>query len=127
MSDPVFDEAEMHVPARVLLVEDDAIIAMNAQAMLSQMGVADVQSASSVAEALALIDAHDFDWGMLDFLLGDENCLPVAQRLCAAQIPVLITTGFLDIDLPDDCKAARILGKPYRFADLEREIARLTA
>ncbi len=76
--------------------------------------------------ALALIDQVDFDCGVLDFILGDETCLPVAQRLCNAQIPVLITTGFLDIELPDDCRAAQILGKPYRFADLKRRITGLT-
>ncbi len=122
MGDQIPLQPEWHVPARVLLVEDDAILALNAKMMLSEIGVADIRTAGSVAAALALIDETDFDCGVLDFILGDETCLPVAQRLCHAQIPVLITTGFLDIELPDDCSAAQILGKPYRFADLKRRL-----
>ncbi len=125
MQDNVPLSAVEQVPARVLLLEDDAILSLNASMMLSEMGVTHISSAGSVAHALALMDEQEFDFGVLDFILGDEEtCLPVAKRLCAAHVPVLITTGLLDLDLPEDCRSAQILGKPYRFADLQRRITR---
>ena len=114
--------SKSEAPSRVLLVEDDAIIAINAEMMLQQMGVADVQTAGTVAEALVLIDGNAFDFAVLDFSLGEETSVAIAQRLCAAKVPVVITTGYADVDLPEDCSDAIILNKPYRLADLKRVV-----
>lgn len=114
------DLPQDQLPGRVLLVEDDAIIAINAEMMLDQIGIEHVHSAVSVAEAMALIDEMQFDFAMLDFSLGDENSAAIVRRLRAADVPVLITTGYLEVDLPDGCADVAILVKPYRLADLQR-------
>lgn len=98
------------------------MIAMNTQMLLTAMGVEDVQTAGSVAEAHKLIDKVDFDFAILDINLGDESGLPIAERLCRAEVPIVITTGFEDVSLPDVCEGAPILRKPYRLRDLENLI-----
>lgn len=111
-------------PGHVLLVEDSPIIAMNTEELLRDMGVGDVSVAASVAQALALIDrlADDarFDLALLDFKLGDEDCLPIALRLARDGVPVVFVTGFGDeLDLPVPLRDARILKKPYNYSALE--------
>lgn len=107
------------IPAHVLLVEDEPMIAMNTQMLLASIGVEKVRTASSLAEASALIDEVTFDFAILDINLGNESSLPLAERLCRADVPIVITTGFEDVDLPTVCDGTPILRKPYRLRDLE--------
>jgi len=107
-------------PGLVLLVEDSPIIAMNTEELLRDMGVGDVGVAASVAQALALIDARRFDLALLDFKLGDEDCLPIALRLVADGVPIVLVTGFGDeLGLPEPLRGTRILKKPYSYGALE--------
>lgn len=107
------------LPSLVLLVEDEPMIAMNTQMLLAAIGIEDVHTASNVAEATALIDDHMFDFAILDINLGNESSLPLAERLCRDAVPMVITTGFEDVDLPAGCEGTPILRKPYRLKDLE--------
>jgi CheY-like chemotaxis protein len=109
-------------PSVVLLVEDNAIIAMNTEALLLDLGAADVRIAGTVAEALALIDAVRFDLGILDLKLGDEeDSLPVAERLAADGVAIVFATGFgEEVGLGAQFDKAPVLKKPYSYDDLER-------
>jgi CheY-like chemotaxis protein len=108
------------IPATVLLVEDNPIIAMNTEALLQELGVARVESAATVAEALALVEKERFDLAILDLQLADgETSLPVAERLSAQGVRIIFATGFGDVSLPDGHGAEPILRKPYSFDDLE--------
>jgi DNA-binding response OmpR family regulator len=107
------------LPSLVLLVEDEPMIAMNTQMLLSAIGIEDVHTASTVTEAFALIEERDFDFAILDINLGNESSLPLAERLCRDAVPLVITTGFEDVDLPIGCEGTPILRKPYRLKDLE--------
>ncbi len=110
-------------PSLVLLVEDSPIIAMNTEALLLELDVGEVRVAHSVAEALALIEAAQFDLAILDLNLGHETSLPVAHRLSQDDVPIIFATGFDEpLDLPPALRGARMLRKPYSFADLERVI-----
>jgi CheY-like chemotaxis protein len=110
-------------PSLVLLVEDSAIIAMNTEALLRELDVADVRTVACVADALALVDQMQFDLAILDLNLGDETSLPVAERLSAGKVPIVIATGFDEgLQLPASLGAVRILKKPYSFKDLEQII-----
>jgi DNA-binding response OmpR family regulator len=106
-------------PSVVLLVEDEPMIAMNTQMLLSAIGIDQVHTASTVSEAFELIDREDFDFAILDISLGDESGVPVAERLCRDAVRLVITTGFEDVDLPPGCEGTPILRKPYRLKDLE--------
>jgi len=112
--------AVMSVPATVLLVEDNAVIAMNTEILLLDLGVQKVETAASVAGAMALIDAERFDLALLDLRLKeDEDSLPIAQRLRAEGVPFVFATGANeDLTLPEDLQGAPMLKKPYGFDDL---------
>jgi len=115
--------AASSLPSLVLLVEDSPIIAMNTEALLLEMPVGGVRMASSVAEALALIETETFDLGILDVNLGKENSLPVAERLAALNIPVIFATGLSEeLPLVGAWSSAPVLKKPYGFTDLERVV-----
>jgi len=107
----------------VLLVEDEPILAINTQMMLSAIGLEDVEVAGSVRDAMALIERNAFGLAILDLSLGNETSIPIAERLCTDKIPVVITTGFEDVTLPAVCEGTPILRKPFRLGDLENAIA----
>ena len=109
----------------VLLVEDEPILAINTQMMLSTIGLEHVEVAASVKEAFALIDRNRFGLAILDLSLGSETSLPIAERLCGDKVPVLITTGFEEVTLPPVCEGTPILRKPFRLEDLENAIAQM--
>ena len=110
------------IPSLVLLVEDHAVIAMNTEILLQDIGVTEVRIAGSVEAALALIDETAFDFAILDVNLGEgEDCLPIAQRLLADGVPIAFATGFgEDMALPQAYRDAPMLRKPYSFEDLQR-------
>jgi CheY-like chemotaxis protein len=112
------------LPATVLVVEDNPIIAMNTEALLRELGIPRVQTAGAVAPALELVESERFDLAILDLQLADgEDSLPVAALLGAQGVPIIFATGFGEnISLPEGHGAARILKKPYSFDDLERII-----
>jgi len=110
------------IPSIVLLVEDHAVIAMNTEILLLDLGVAEVKTAGSVVAALELIEATRFDYAILDLKLeGDEDSLPIAERLVAIGVPIAFATGFGEgTALADAYQGAPMLRKPYSFEDLER-------
>ena len=110
------------VPAHVLVVEDNSLIATQLAMMLEDMGVDDVRLASTVGEAVAALKAHNFDLAILDLQLGDENGLAVAEHCTAADIPVIFSTGFGAELLPVIGASEQLLKKPYSMQDLERAI-----
>lgn len=110
---------------RVLLVEDEPIIAMTAEDMLEILGCAVVASAATLGEALAAAGAGGFDVAMLDINLNGVVSLPVADALKAAGTPFIFTTGYgaggcgPHEDVP-------LVTKPYRIVDLAQALARAT-
>lgn len=116
-------DPEPQIPSRVLLVEDNAIVAMSAEAQLLEIGVEAVVVARSVSEADAHCDDHRFDFALLDFDLGNETSIHIAERLKRADIPFAFASGFGEaLDLPAELAGSLILRKPYLVADLERVI-----
>ena len=107
----------------VLVVEDEPIIAINTEMMLSTIGYENVEVVASVAEAMALLDRTPVTFAILDLSLGNETSIPVAERLCGENVPIIITTGFEEVTLPSICAGTPILRKPYRLGDLETVIA----
>ena len=105
---------------RVLLVEDEPIIAMTAEDMLEVLGCTVVATAATLAEALAAAERGDFDIALLDIDLAGVESHPVADRLTEAGCPFVFTTGY-GIEA---ARGAPVLAKPYQLSDLETAIAR---
>jgi CheY-like chemotaxis protein len=123
-SDPD-DPASSSRPHHVLLVEDNALIAMNTEALLREIGVGEIIVASSLAQALDLCKRSSFDFAFLDIFLGQETSIEVARHLRQAGVPFAFTSGSDDdAALPDDLRNCHILGKPYLTGDLKAAMVR---
>lgn len=107
---------------RVLLVEDEAIIAMTAEDMLEELGCRLAATAYSLEDALAAATGEDFDVAVLDINLNGERSLPLARELKLLGKPFIFTTGY-GIDGPGpDFADIPLVAKPYRTDDLGRAI-----
>jgi CheY-like chemotaxis protein len=94
-----FIGATMHAssnrfPNDVLVVEDDAIIAMDFEDTLLGFGVKAVRIAASVTRALAMIDERLPDFALLDIGLVQEKSFAIAERLDALGIPFAFVSGY---------------------------------
>jgi DNA-binding response OmpR family regulator len=101
----------------VLLVEDDAIIALDLETGLRELGCTVIGPAATVNEALTLLRDHRPRVALLDLGLRDGPATPVAAALNAAGVPFVLVTGYnpSDLDAPALRGAPRLV-KPF---DLE--------
>ena len=90
----MMDVLSNRVPADVLVVEDDAIIALDFEDTIIGFGVKTVRTAASVSRALLLIDERAPDAALLDIGLMQEKSFAVAERLEALGIPFAFVTGY---------------------------------
>jgi len=99
------------------------IIAMDGEDALRDLG-AEVITAASVSRAREAIANHAVDLAVLDFNLGNETSLPVAELLAEKGISFLFATGYGDgLELPDRFDDVTLLKKPYSGATLAQAIA----
>jgi DNA-binding response OmpR family regulator len=99
---------------RILVVEDDAVIALDLERALGGAGYDVLGPVHSVALATSLLDDEMPDAAVLDILLGDEEVFPVARRLDERGIPFLFLTGHGGEHLPPDLADNLCLMKPFR-------------
>ncbi len=107
---------------RVLLVEDEAIIAMTAEDMLEELGCTIAATASNLEEAFASVEGEAFEVALLDINLNGQQSLPVAARLRAKGRPFVFTTGYGAAGSGADYADVPLVTKPYQIADLEAAI-----
>ena len=98
---------------RVLLVEDEAMVAMMIEDMLCELGCAVVGPASRVASALELLARETVDAAVLDVNVAGELVFPVADVLAAAGTPFVFSTGYGLAGLDARHAARPVLQKPY--------------
>ena len=118
------DEANQTIPARVLLIEDNMIIALDTEEMLREIGVQEVLVSGSVTQALRAIEKDRPDFAVLDFNLGEESSEPVARELKRADVPFVLATGYSAKEVRfEELGARAILKKPYDKADLGKALS----
>ena len=116
----IMDVLSSRVPGDVLVVEDDAIIAMDFEETISGFGVKAVRTAGSVARAIQLIDERVPDFALLDIGLVAEKSFAVAERLEALGVPFAFVTGYgVDVELPAAFARKPRLPKPCTTDALE--------
>ncbi|MCK8785127.1 response regulator [Roseomonas sp. NAR14] len=112
---------------RVLVVEDEALVAMLVEDALLEVGCTIMGPATTVAEALKLIEKGLPDVAVLDLNLGGETSTPVADALAARGVPFIVATGYGAAGLPPGYKDVPVLAKPYDPAELTRALDALCA
>lgn len=104
---------------RILIVEDEAMIAMLIQDILESAGARVIGFVATVEDALEVIEQQRPDAVTLDGNLNDEMSGPVAARLDELNVPYLVVTGYVQRALADAQLAdAPRLEKPFTAATL---------
>jgi CheY-like chemotaxis protein len=106
---------------RLLVVEDEAMIAMMLEDMLDTFGCVVVEVAGTLSKGLDLVsnEALDLDGAILDVNLGGEPVYPVAERLIALGVPFIFCTGYGLAGLASNFSHVPTLAKPYMREELE--------
>jgi DNA-binding NtrC family response regulator len=110
---------------RVLVVEDEMIVAWLLQDMLADFGCEVVGPAASVDQALAMIDAEFIDVAVLDVNLKGQMRYPIADALAARGVPFVFSTGYDKDRLLDGYKTFPVLQKPFHRSELGDAFAKL--
>jgi DNA-binding response OmpR family regulator len=103
---------------RVLVVDDEALIALDIAQQLTDAGFEVVGPATSVSRAHELIGAEGCDLAVLDFNLRQETAEPIALALRARGTPFILLSGVSKERLPPSLTEAVLLAKPAHPATL---------
>jgi len=103
---------------RILIVEDEMLVAMNIEDMLLDLGHEVAGIASRLEPALALAREGEFDLAMLDVNLAGDQSFPIADILLERGLPFLFATGYGAKGIPEAYRAYPVLQKPFRMAEL---------
>ena len=79
---------------RILLVEDEVLIALSAMDMIEDLGATVVGPAHDLDSGLALARTEALDGAVLDVNLNDARSDPIADALSERSVPVLFATGY---------------------------------
>jgi DNA-binding response OmpR family regulator len=105
--------------ARVLVVEDEMLVAMALEDQLGDAGCKVVGPAFSLDDAMRLAASEPLDGAVLDINLAGEKVYPVADLLAARNVPFVYVTGFGQAGMREADQGRPMLQKPYLFASLE--------
>lgn len=98
---------------KVLVLEDNALVAMHLEEMLNEAGCQVVAMIDNVASAREFIRRHQLDAAVLDVNLKGEKVFGVAEELMALKVPLVFSSGYGERFLPPQFDAAPHLSKPF--------------
>ena len=105
---------------RILVVEDEPLLAMLLEESLADLGHEMVEVAATVAQAEAILDDHPIDAAFLDFSLADDaTSIPVAERLRREGKPFYYVSGYDSIAPDGQAPQAPLLSKPFSMSALK--------
>ncbi|MCW5714828.1 MAG: hypothetical protein KIT43_09990 [Bauldia sp.] len=111
--------------ARVLIVEDDALVAMEMEARVATFGCTVLGPAPTIAHAHRLLDQFRPDAALLDVNVCGERVTPIAVRLRAMGVPYVLITGYARLAFEEPELQVTKLSKPIAEAELTRTLRRL--
>jgi len=111
--------------AQVLIVEDDALVAMEMEARVTGHGYVVVGPAPTIAIANRLLDQFRPDAALLDVNVCGERVTPIAARLRDMGIPYVLVTGYARLAFEEPELQVAKLSKPIADAELTRTLRRL--
>ena len=109
---------------RVLVVEDEVLVGMLLEEMLSELGYEVAALSTHLDEALILARNARFDIALLDINLNGRQSFPVAEAIRARGLPFLFATGYGSRILTAPYKDTPILQKPFSLDELRAALAR---
>jgi PAS domain S-box-containing protein len=111
---------------RILIVEDEGLVALQLQQDVERAGHQVVGPARSLRHGLMLVSQERIDAALLDVRLGQETSAAIAEQLLARAIPFAFTTGYADnVMLPDHLRKVPKLSKPYLGGEIVKMLKSL--
>lgn len=101
---------------RILIVEDESLVAMLLETILEDMGCTPIGPASSIDEGLRLVSSEQLDGALLDVNVAGRQIFPVAEALRERGVPFVFSTGYGEGGLPDEWRGQRTIQKPFTEA-----------
>jgi light-regulated signal transduction histidine kinase (bacteriophytochrome)/CheY-like chemotaxis protein len=121
-------KVELPRDLRIMLLEDQMLIAMDVEAMLAERGFTNLLTVNSAADAKRLVTASAPAIAILDVNLGEGTSIPVARDLRERDIPFVFATGYGEGGMiPAEFDDAPVVRKPYDFDTLVAALVRARA
>jgi DNA-binding response OmpR family regulator len=107
---------------RVLVVEDESLIAMFIEDTLADIGCEAVYIASSLDDAMNKVTEIEHDIVMLDVNLAGKDTFSLAEVMSKKNQPFIFSTGYGNSAIPSHLKHVPVLQKPFREGELEEKL-----
>lgn len=112
--------------ARILIVEDEFLVALLMEETVRNLGHEVVGPVGDLTAAVRLAETEAVSAAILDVhLQHGERVYPVVGILRRRGIPLVLTTAYRDTEIDPDCAGETLLRKPFDQSELEHCIARL--
>ena len=112
---------------RVLVVEDETLVAMLVEDTLLDAGAQVMGPVATVSEALSMLERELPDLAVLDLNLAGETSEPIADALRARGVPFVVASGYGSSGVPARHVGVPVLAKPYAPEELTAALVRLSA
>lgn len=107
----------------VFVLEDEALVVMNLEDMLDQLGCSVIGPAMRLDQANRMLDtAATADVAILDVNIGGDPVFPFAEALEKLGVPLIFATGYGRAGLPSHWQDRPVLPKPYTMAEVEARL-----
>ena len=118
---------DQSAPFRILVVEDELLIAIEIEDVLQANLCEVVGPTARLTEALQLATDEVLDAAILDVTISGGKVFPVADKLLERGIPFLLASGYGDWALPNNLRDRPRLTKPFTLVELEEQVHLLCA
>lgn len=107
---------------KILIVEDEALVALALAHTIEDMGAEVVGPAHGVEEGVNLVQTKEIDFALVDFNLRDTQSIPIATELRQRDIPFVFLSGYGRQHIPSEFKDVNLLQKPCDPEDIRKAI-----
>ena len=112
---------------RILIVEDEMLVAMYIEDALMDLGHQPVGPAMRLETALEAAERADFDFAILDINLAGKQSFPVADRLAERGIPFMFASGYGAAGLTEPYRNAPVIQKPFEASQIAAVLHQMKA
>lgn len=112
---------------RALLIEDEGVVALLLESMLTELGYDILGPYPRLPQALQVASAEHFDAAVLDVNLNGTPSFPVAEILLQRRIPFVFATGYGAQGIPEHLRSCVVVQKPFKRDQLEAALVAASA
>lgn len=120
------DERDTRSNCRVLVVEDDYLIATEVAKILEHWNIEIIGPFATVGNARSAVSTAEIDYALVDLNLGTEMSFHLLDVLMQREVPVLLVTGYDPLGFPAKYRTLPLLQKPFSKRTMTSAFVKLT-